>query len=134
MHRWISFDRIFDGYEIHTNAAVDIEGGSIADLAVSSNVKVQGHINGLLTPGFVDLQVNGGGGVLFNTTPTLQGIQAIADADRSFGTTSLMPTVISDSPDVLEQAADAAVAARNDRGVIGIHICLLYTSPSPRDS
>ncbi len=122
MHRWISFDRVFDGSEIHTNAAVDIYHGAIADLAVSSGVNVERHVNGLLTPGFVDLQVNGGGGVLFNSSPTRKGIQAITDAHRSFGTTALVPTVISDTPDVLERAADAVIAARNDRGVIGIHI------------
>ena len=65
---------------------------------------------GLITPGFVDLQVNGGGGVMFNTTPTTEGIATIAAAHRQFGTVAIMPTVITDAPKVLDQAAEAIAA------------------------
>ena len=118
----ISFDRIFDGYEIHVNASVDVSSGSIVDLSSNTKTKADHHFPGLLTPGFVDLQVNGGGGVLLNTTPSRDGIQVITEAHRTFGTTALMPTVITDHPDVMDKAAEAAIASRNDRSVIGLHI------------
>ena len=49
---------------------------------------------GLLLPGFIDVQVNGGGGVLFNDDPCIETIRTIAAAHRRFGTTSLLPTLI----------------------------------------
>lgn len=79
---------------------------------------------GWLLPGFIDTQVNGGGGVLLNDAPSVEGIAAIAAAHRRYGTTALLPTLISDLPDVIEaalDALDAAVAARVP-GVVGLHI------------
>ncbi len=78
----------------------------------------------LLLPGFIDTQVNGGGGVLFNDSPTVDGIRAIGAAHRRFGTTGFLPTLISDDLTVLAsaiQAVDAAIAA-GVPGVLGIHI------------
>ena len=87
---------------------------------------------GTLLPGFIDTQVNGGGGVLFNDNPTCEGIEAIADAHRKFGTTALMPTLISDDLDVIAkaiQAVDQAIAA-GVPGVIGIHIEGPFLNPA----
>lgn len=81
-------------------------------------------LEGDLVPGFIDLQVNGGGGVLLNDAPTVDGIAAIAAAHRRFGTTGLLPTLISDDLDVVARtiaAVDAAIEA-GVPGVIGIHI------------
>jgi N-acetylglucosamine-6-phosphate deacetylase len=78
----------------------------------------------LLLPGFIDSQVNGGGGVLFNDSPTVEGIRAIGAAHRRFGTTAFLPTLISDDLAVLAraiQAVDAAIDA-GVPGVLGIHI------------
>jgi len=77
-----------------------------------------------LLPGFIDTQVNGGGGVLFNDRPTVDGIRAIAEAHRPFGTTGLLPTLISDELDVIRQALAAVDEAIDRRvpGVLGIHI------------
>jgi len=66
--------------------------------------------------------VNGGGGVLLNTTPTRGGMADIAAAHRRFGTVAVMPTVITDQPEVLERAVEAAIAAKGDDGIIGLHI------------
>ena len=79
---------------------------------------------GYLVPGFVDLQVNGGGGVLFNEEPTVEGILKIAAAHRRFGTTSFLPTVITDHPRVMSAAANAVTDARGKGhlNVLGIHI------------
>ncbi|MCW2244603.1 N-acetylglucosamine-6-phosphate deacetylase [Azospirillum fermentarium] len=78
---------------------------------------------GILSAGFIDLQVNGGGGVLFNGTPTVEGLRIIAAAHRRFGTTALLPTVITDSPAVRRAAAGAVAAARaaGVPGILGIH-------------
>jgi len=79
---------------------------------------------GLLLPGFIDVQVNGGGGVLFNDDPSIDTIRTIAAAHRRFGTTSLLPTLISDELPVVARAIEAiggAIAAKVP-GVIGIHI------------
>lgn len=79
---------------------------------------------GVITPGFVDLQVNGGGAVLFNDAPTVAGLQAIADAHQRLGTVAILPTLITDTPEKTRAAIDAvaeAMAARM-RGIVGIHL------------
>jgi len=78
----------------------------------------------LLVPGFIDCQVNGGGGLLFNDDPSVSTIATIARAHRGYGTTGFLPTLISDDLDVVSQAIDAvrdAISA-GVPGVLGIHI------------
>jgi N-acetylglucosamine-6-phosphate deacetylase len=88
-------------------------GDSVVDLA-----------GGWLLPGFIDTQVNGGGGVLFNDVPSVEGIAAIAAAHARFGTTALLPTLISDRPEAIARALDAVDAAIDAGvpGVVGVHI------------
>jgi N-acetylglucosamine-6-phosphate deacetylase len=78
----------------------------------------------LLLPGFIDTQVNGGGGVLFNDEPSVDAIRAIGNAHRRFGTTGFLPTLISDDLDVVARAVAAVKAAieAGVPGVLGIHI------------
>jgi N-acetylglucosamine-6-phosphate deacetylase len=78
----------------------------------------------LLLPGFIDVQVNGGGGVLFNDAPSAESIAAIGAAHRRFGTTGFLPTLISDDISVVEQAVAAtrAALAQGVPGVLGLHI------------
>jgi N-acetylglucosamine-6-phosphate deacetylase len=78
----------------------------------------------LLCPGFIDVQVNGGGGVLFNDDPNPESIRAIGAAHRRFGTTGFLPTLISDDLDTIGQAIDAVQSALDGGmpGVLGIHI------------
>jgi N-acetylglucosamine-6-phosphate deacetylase len=78
----------------------------------------------LLLPGFIDVQVNGGGGVLFNDDPSPESIRAIGAAHRSFGTTGFLPTLISDDLDTIGRAIDAVQSALDAgmAGVLGIHI------------
>jgi N-acetylglucosamine-6-phosphate deacetylase len=81
-------------------------------------------LEGDLVPGFIDLQVNGGGGVLFNDHPDLEGVRRIAAAHRRFGSTGLLPTVISDDLKIVAEAiraTDAAIEA-GVPGVLGRHI------------
>ena len=84
-------------------------------------VDLQGQ---LLVPGFIDVQVNGGGGLLFNDDPSVETIAAIARAHRRFGTTGFLPTLISDDLDVVVSAIEAVreAIARGVPGVLGIHI------------
>ena len=89
---------------------------------------------GWLLPGFIDVQVNGGGDVLFNDHPSVEGIRAIAAAHRRFGTTGLLPTLISDYAGVVETAIAAGEAALADRvpGVLGIHIEGPHLNPAKK--
>jgi N-acetylglucosamine-6-phosphate deacetylase len=79
---------------------------------------------GLLVPGFIDTQVNGGGGVLFNDSPTVEAVAAIGAAHRTFGTTGFLPTLISDDLAVVDQALRAVEQAieAGVPGVLGAHI------------
>lgn len=92
------------------------------------------QLTGDLLPGFIDLQVNGGGGVLFNDHPTVEGIAAIAAAHRRFGTTGFLPTLISDDLDVVAQAMGAVDAAITGGipGVLGIHIEGPFLNPAKK--
>ena len=79
---------------------------------------------GYLLPGFIDTQVNGGGGALFNDAPTVEAIATIGAAHRAYGTTGFLPTLISDDLATVAQAiaaVDAAIEA-GVPGVLGIHI------------
>ncbi len=78
----------------------------------------------MLLPGFIDIQVNGGGGVLFNEAPTVQAIRQIGRAHRRFGTTGFLPTLISTDLEVVAQAIAAAreALAAGVPGVLGIHL------------
>jgi len=110
-------------------AVVLIDGARIVDVVVASDPRIrtaQIHdLRGLtLAPGFIDCQVNGGGGVLFNDAPTVDGIRRIAQAHRKFGTAGLLPTLISDDAATLRAAIAATRAAIRQRvpGVLGIHL------------
>ena len=83
-----------------------------------------GSTGGMLAPGFVDLQVNGGGGVLLNDRPDLEGIRAICAAHGRLGTTGLLPTLITDTPEVTRAAIEAGVAAAAAEvpGFLGLHL------------
>ncbi len=119
--------RIFDGSAIVEGHSLVIADKTIAALVpdgdVPSDAAVR-RVEGLLAPGFIDVQVNGGGGVLFNDERSASGIAAIAAAHRPFGTTGIMPTLITDTR---EHMAEAIAAARdaletNVPGALGIHI------------
>ncbi len=109
--------------------AVLVDGGTITGLALPSDPRVRAaerHDLGgqTLLPGFIDCQVNGGGGVLFNDAPTVEAIRTIGEAHARFGTTGFLPTLISDDPDVMAKAIDAVNAAveQGVPGVLGIHL------------
>ncbi len=95
----------------------------IADTQLPDNAKIIRLNGGILTPGYVELQANGGGGVLFNDTPTSEGLATIAQAHRQFGTVAILPTFITDSPEKLEQAMQEVQDGIRSKipGLIGGH-------------
>ncbi|OQW47516.1 MAG: N-acetylglucosamine-6-phosphate deacetylase [Proteobacteria bacterium SG_bin6] len=118
--------------------AVVIEHGRIAAVtaadALPPEAMVEDLAGGWLLPGFIDTQVNGGGDRLFNDAPSVETIRAIAAAHRRFGTTGLLPTLISDDVGVIEAAitaVEAAIAA-GVPGVLGIHIEGPHLNPAKR--
>jgi N-acetylglucosamine-6-phosphate deacetylase len=120
--------RVFDGIVLHQDAAVLIDGDKIAAVIprrdLAGSIPVRELPDGVwLAPGFIDIQVNGGGDVLFNDAPTPDTIRTIAAAHRRFGTTGLLPTLISDSRVKMVAAVDAAEClAGFEPGVLGIHL------------
>ena len=119
--------RLFDGLAMRDDCAVVVEGGAVVAIAPTAERPRGGEqidlAGGVLSPGLVDWQVNGGGGVLFNATPTAEALAAIAAAHRRAGVTAILPTVITDSPAVLVAAlAAAGEAARVTPGVFGVHV------------
>ena len=131
----VAASTIFDGEACRRDYAVVVEGAEIAAVVprheLAASIPIKELPDGAwLAPGFIDCQVNGGGDVLFNDEPTAAGIAAICRAHRRFGTTSLLPTLITDSKDKLRAAlaaADEAAAAMP--GVAGIHIEGPFISP-----
>jgi len=119
---------VFDGVRLHESAAVVIDRDRIVALLprseVPRDVSVRELAEGIwLAPGFIDLQVNGGADILFNDDPTPAAISKIAAAHRRFGTTGLLPTLISDTPAKMRAALDAVEAAIDaEPGVLGVHL------------
>ena len=131
----LAADHVFDGAVVHRNAAVVIEGARVHSVVprrdVPSSMSVRAMPAGTwLAPGFIDVQVNGGGDVLFNDIPTPEGILAIAAAHRRFGTTGLLPTLISDSAQKMQSALKAVeTLVTREPGVLGIHLEGPFLSP-----
>jgi N-acetylglucosamine-6-phosphate deacetylase len=131
----IAADIVFDGVTARRNAAVVIEGTRVVVVSPRADIPASMSVRALpdgawLAPGFIDAQVNGGGDVLFNDEPTFEGIKAIAAAHRRFGTTALLPTLISDTADKMKSALAAAEkAAASEPSVIGIHLEGPFLSP-----
>jgi N-acetylglucosamine-6-phosphate deacetylase len=131
----VAADVVFDGTTLQRDCAVLIEGDKIIGLTPRRDLPGAVPIRRLpdgawLAPGFIDAQVNGGGDVLFNDDPTPEGIAAIAAAHRRFGTTALLPTLITDSTDKMRAARAAVDAALGSvPGVLGIHFEGPFLSP-----
>ena len=127
---------IFDGEAVQEHKAVLIEGEHIvavvdpeqvpADIGASYDLE-----GGTLIPGFIDLQVNGGGGVLFTAAPTVDSLRTIGAAHRQYGTTGFLPTLISTRFDVMREAVSAVAEAIaiGTPGVLGLHLEGPFLSP-----
>lgn len=119
---------IFDGQYMHENKALLVSDNLIDGIVTIENIDSRYSCialdGGILTAGFIDLQVNGGGGVLLNENPSVSGIKTICDAHLQFGTTALLPTLITDIPDLTSRAIEAAIEAtqNNVPGFLGLHL------------
>ena len=131
----IAADAVFDGTALREHCAVIVDGTHISAVvrrdAVPGGLAVENLPEGAwLAPGFIDLQVNGGGDVLFNDNPTPEGIATIVAAHRRFGTTAMLPTLITDTEQKMRAARDAVAAAmREQPGVLGVHFEGPFLSP-----
>ena len=119
--------RVFDGTQHLEGRAVIIDGASITAIVPDGDVPAgtrSRRVQGLLAPGFIDVQVNGGGGVLFNATPTVEGIAEIGAAHRRYGTTGYLTTLITDTRANMAKAiaATGEALARKIPGVLGVHL------------
>ncbi|MEP2681631.1 MAG: N-acetylglucosamine-6-phosphate deacetylase [Sulfitobacter sp.] len=126
--------RVFTGADIHDGkhlhhgkVLAQMQDGSRRILAfeqVPQGVPTERLQVGVLCPGFVDLQVNGGGGVMFNDSPDVATLRRMAKAHRSTGVAALLPTLITDTPDKTEAAIEAVAAAIAEGvpGIIGLHL------------
>ena len=131
--------RVLHGEGFQSGLAVLVRDGRIQDLLPDDDARlnrVQKHDLGgeYLVPGFIDCQVNGGGGMLFNDAPYVDTIRRIGAAHSRFGTTGFLPTLISDDRCVMRSAVsavDAAIAA-GVPGVLGIHLEGPYLAPARR--
>jgi N-acetylglucosamine-6-phosphate deacetylase len=115
--------------ELRSDRAVVVEEGLIRSILPAAEAVENGTVvtdlgGNYLLPGFIDIQINGGGGVLFNEDPSVEGIRNIARAHRQFGTTGLLPTLISDDLDVIHRGLNAVDRAIDEGvpGILGIHI------------
>ncbi len=120
--------QIFDGHAAHQGSALLVNNNLVVAIVPLSDVPQEAkrvdYQTGILCPGFVDVQVNGGGGRMLNDSPSLDAIQTICDAHRPFGTTSLLPTLITDTPQITAKAVAAAIEAQdaNVQGFAGLHL------------
>ena len=130
--------RVLTPQRLVERRAVIVEGGRITQICAENDAPADAEKvdlgGGTLVPGFIDVQVNGGAGVLFNEHTTVDAIEAIGAAHRRFGTTGFLPTLISDDLEVVARAIAAVRAAieRRAPGVLGIHIEGPFLNPTRR--
>ena len=129
---------IFDGEITHKQCALLLDGRVVNSICKTSDIPPDysklALDGGCLLPGYVDLQVNGGGGILFNDEPTVKGIETICAAHAAFGTTSALMTLITDTPEKTRLAIAAGIiaAAKQVPGFLGLHLEGPHLSVSKR--
>jgi N-acetylglucosamine-6-phosphate deacetylase len=121
----IATPQLFDGTVMRGPALVTVSGSLIQNVSFGE-APSQGMIvltsDAILAPGFIDIQVNGGGGVLLNDDPSEAGVRRIVEAHRRTGTTSCLPTLITDRTDMIERLAAIAQGSLQIPGVLGFHL------------
>ena len=122
---WLVPKAVFDGTRLCERTALHVVDGAVAGLVPVSELpdrEAAEFTDRIVGPGLLDIQVNGGGGVMLNNSPTPSGVRAIAEAHRRLGTSRVFPTVITDRFEVTERAALAVLSEFGRNGVAGIHI------------
>ncbi|MDO8281769.1 MAG: N-acetylglucosamine-6-phosphate deacetylase [Thermodesulfovibrionia bacterium] len=119
---------IFTGKQVIHDKSILIKGNTIVDILDEDSLTDEIEIIDLgrksVAPGFIDLQVNGGGGKLFNDAPTKETILDIAKAHQQFGTTNFLPTLITDSREKIQEAIQSvsSLIKNGDKAILGIHL------------
>lgn len=119
---------IFDGQNLISGRALVCDSGRVVDICDASDVPASAQVHvlegGYITPGFVDVQVNGGGGVMFNDAQTVDALGTIAAAHLATGTRAILPTLITDQFERSQAAVNAVVDAVNQNvaGIAGLHL------------
>ena len=119
---------VFDGETLFTKHAARFVGGTLQAIVprddLASNEVVEDLSGDILSHGYVDLQVNGGGGVMFNDAPSVETLRCIAEAHRQIGAMSILPTLITDTPEKTTAAIDAVARAVQHEvpGIAGLHL------------
>jgi len=133
---WLRPAQLFDGVRLRSAAALRIDSGRVTAVVESA---APGAAPGpcwesecIACPAFVDVQVNGGGGVLFNNEATPEALAAIAAAHRRGGTGSWLPTLVTTTPEIMTKAVEAVLAVYGRHGVAGMHIEGPHISPDYR--
>ncbi|MEX0350660.1 MAG: N-acetylglucosamine-6-phosphate deacetylase [Paracoccaceae bacterium] len=120
--------QFFDGYRLHDGKAACFRDGVFSGLIPEMDVNEDGKVvtlnGGILSPGYVDLQVNGGDGVMFNDDPSVETLKRIASAHRCLGTATILPTLITDTPEKTKASIDATRSAIRSGvpGIAGLHL------------
>lgn len=133
---WLRPAKLFDGMRLLAAPALRIDSGRITALTETfepgADYAPCWQSECIACPAFVDLQVNGGGGVLFNNEPTPEALVAIAAAHRKGGTGAWLPTLLTTAPAVMTRAVEAVLAVYGQHGVAGMHIEGPHISPDYR--
>jgi len=119
--------QIFDGEKLLDGMAIVIDDAQIMAVVTADQLTESADLiqleGGIIAPGFIDLQVNGGGGVLLNNDPSTEGLSRILEGHRATGTTAMLPTLISDTAELHKQAIAAIrVSSPQHPGLLGVHI------------
>ncbi|WP_369921062.1 N-acetylglucosamine-6-phosphate deacetylase [Marinomonas polaris] len=138
MMKTIFAKRLFDGENWLTNQKVTLKGQIIESVVsiegISDAQADHMEVVDFLAPGFIDVHVNGGGGALFNHTPTIEALERMVAVHAQFGTVAMMPTLISDDYEIMSQAHQTVCQAlkQNMAGILGMHYEGPYLNPIRR--
>ncbi len=120
--------RIHDGVDMHEDHALVVQADGARSIIARQNLPSDAPVDilpgGIIAPGFVDVQINGGGGVMFNDDQSVEALRTIAEAHASIGSALVLPTLITDTPQRTKAAIDAVEEAIAQRvaGIAGIHL------------